>query len=161
MVAYAAAFALCLACARRESRESRGRLFWLASAAIMAFLGVNKQLDLQTWLTYMARDLSLAQGWYEERQAVQVGFIVALAVAGLAVMAALLRAVAGTGPEITCAAAGLVLLGVFVLIRASSFHHVDRLLGIQLASVQLNVILELGGIATVAVSAAVRRLRTR
>jgi hypothetical protein len=43
-------------------------------------LGINKQLDLQTALTELGRVLAYDQGWYEERQTVQVWFIVGVAI---------------------------------------------------------------------------------
>jgi hypothetical protein len=161
VAAYAAAFVLCLACARRETRGSASRRFWLASAIIMALLGVNKQLDLQTWFTQVGRDLALAQGWYERRQVVQVDFIAALALGALGAAWALLRAVRDLGTEINWAGVGLVFLAAFVLIRAASFHHVDRLLGLHIGGVTMNAVLELGGIACVGVAAAARRSRSR
>lgn len=127
----------------------------------MGLLGVNKQLDLQTWLTQVGRDLAFAQGWYAERQVVQVAFIAALALGAVVATAALLRVVRGMGPEINCAAAGLVFIAAFVLIRAASFHHIDRMLGIQFGGVRVNVMLELGGISCVAISAALKRFRLR
>ena len=50
---------------------------WLVCA-----LGVNKQLDLQTLFTQLARDLAMAQGWYEERRRYQVAFIIAIGLLG-------------------------------------------------------------------------------
>ena len=44
---------------------------------------------------------------------------------------------------------GVVFLCCFVAIRASSFHHVDRLLGADLGGLKINWIMELGGIALV------------
>jgi len=50
---------------------------------------------------------------------------------------------------------GTVFLFVFVLIRASSIHHVDVALQWKLAGAKWNWILELGGIAVVLMGAAV------
>ena len=36
--------------------------FWIALGALVVALGINKQLDLQTWFAQTGRDLSLAQG---------------------------------------------------------------------------------------------------
>ena len=41
----------------------------------------------------------------------------------------------------------------FVVVRASSFHEVDRLLGLQLAMLRVSHLLELGGIACVGLGA--------
>ena len=55
------------------------------------------------------------------------------------------------------ATAGLILLGVFVLVRATSFHHVDTLLRDELIGLRLHVWLEMAGIAVVGVGAATYR----
>jgi hypothetical protein len=49
---------------------------------------------------------------------------------------------------------GLSSLITFIVIRAASFHHVDVLLRSQLLGIRVNWILELGGIALIALSAA-------
>jgi hypothetical protein len=46
-----------------------------------------------------------------------------------------------------------VVLGLFVLVRATSFHHVDALLGFSIENIRLNVVLELSGIVIIAIAA--------
>lgn len=159
VAAYFATALLCAWCARRESVSAR-RAFWLSVTAVMALLGVNKQLDLQSWLTQTGRDLAHAQGWYVYRQAVQTGFIVALTVGGLSLLLWLQRATRNLGGEIRWAFLGLVLVMLFVLVRAASFHDVDRLLYFKLGGLRINWIMELGAIGCVG-AAAVVRLRRR
>ena len=48
---------------------------------------------------------------------------------------------------------GMVFVIGFVIIRASSFHHVDALLAARLGGMKWNWILELGGIAAVSLGA--------
>ena len=161
VLAYGMAMGLCALCAVRESANTRvdeaTRRAWLGVALLMALLGVNKQLDLQTWFTEVGRDLALTQGWYAARQKVQVLFIGALAAAGGVAIVWLQRAFRRLGSEVRWVAAGLVLLIVFVVTRAASFHHVDRLLSVELAlHVRLNAVLELGGIGIVIGAAAAR-----
>src|SRR3954452_14044830 len=52
--------------------------FWAVVLCAMVLLGVNKQLDLQTWLTEIGRDLARSEGWYQRRQVFQVAFIGAI-----------------------------------------------------------------------------------
>jgi 4-amino-4-deoxy-L-arabinose transferase-like glycosyltransferase len=125
---------------------------------MMALLGINKQLDLQSWFTQLGRDFALAQGWYVHRQAVQAAFIVALTLAIFAMLFWLQRATRGFGGEIRWACLGLVLVTLFVLMRAASFHHVDSLLHQEFGSLRINWIMELGGIGCIG-AAAVARLR--
>jgi predicted secreted protein len=126
-------------------------LFWFLVLCAMLLLGINKQLDLQSWFTQVGRDLAAAQGWYQERHSVQTTFIAALVLAGLIGMTAMalwLRRVFG---RVAGAVLGLGFLVTFVAVRAASFHHIDRWLGYGV--VRLNWVLELGGIALVALSA--------
>ncbi|WP_145272189.1 hypothetical protein [Tautonia plasticadhaerens] len=135
--------------------DSRGRrvLFWRILAAGMLVLGINKQLDLQTLILVAGRGLAREQGWYEDRQAVQRAFIFAVAVVGIGALSAfafLFRSAALRRP---LAPIGVFALFAFVLVRASSFHHVDVLLGGALLGVRVNLLLELGGILLVSLSA--------
>ncbi len=155
VVGYGAAALLCLWAARRDIASRR---WWATLAALMLFLGINKQLDLQSLLTQTGRDLAKAEGWYEVRQWVQLIFVVALAVGGLIGVHIFVRTARHRSSGLQVALAGCVLLGVFVLLRAASFHHVDRLIGLVIAGARLNTILELGGITIVA-SGAILALR--
>lgn len=125
--------------------------FWLLVLGAMLFFGINKQLDLQTWFTEVGRDLAKRDGWYEGRRRYQVAFIAAIALVGFVgttSLAILLRSVLG---RVVGALIGLGALATFVVVRAASFHHIDILLG--RGTIRLNWLLELGGIAFVAVSA--------
>lgn len=125
--------------------------FWLLVTGALVFLGANKQLDLQSWFTEIGRDLARAQGWYEERRAVQGLFVAALAFLGLTSVAALAIMLRHLIRHVGGALFGLGFLVTFVAIRAASFHHVDQLL--KSGVVRLNWVFELGGIACVAFSA--------
>jgi hypothetical protein len=128
--------------------------FWRLFALGLVLLGFNKQLDLQTWFTLFFKHVALHEGWYENRRPVQAAFIGAVAVSGLLGLMGLgLLAGQSTRP-VRLALAGGVFLGCFILIRASSFHHVDRMLHMDFEGFKLNWILELGGIGVIATSAA-------
>jgi hypothetical protein len=121
---------------------------WLLITAAMAFLCVNKQLDLQTFFTEVMRDMAHSEGWYNERRKLQVAFIYSIMVVGLGgtlAIAFLLRKVLS---RVLGAVFGMGALASFVVIRAASFHNVDILL-----STGLGWVLELGGISMIAVSA--------
>jgi hypothetical protein len=126
-------------------------LFWLLVLCAMVLLGINKQLDLQSWFTQVGRDLATAQGWYQERHSVQTTFIAALVLAGLIGMTAMALWLRWVFGRVAGAVLGLGFLVTFVAVRAASFHHIDRWLGYGV--VRLNWVLELGGIALVALSA--------
>jgi hypothetical protein len=67
--------------------------------------------------------------------------------------------VRGLGLSVFITLGGLAMLGVFVLVRAASFHHVDVALRAPVFGLKLHVVLELVGIAVV-IFGAVRALRT-
>lgn len=56
----------------------REQVFWTCLAVAMAALAVNKQLDLQSLMTALARCAAQTQGWYEDRRVVQMLFILGL-----------------------------------------------------------------------------------
>src|SRR5690606_34451823 len=70
-----------------SSDVRRERLIWTLLAALFIALGVNKQLDLQSWFTMVGRSIARQEGWYGQRRVVQAIFIAALAVTGAAAMA--------------------------------------------------------------------------
>ena len=147
-----AAYALTLpllALAWRGSAPGRERIFWsLALLGVLA-LALNKQLDLQTQLTAFGRQMARDGGWYAARREAQRLFIIGLA-AGMAVVALGLGWMARRlGGPVWVTLAGLLMLGGFVLLRAASFHHVDRLLRTGLLGTRAWVVIELAGIAVV------------
>lgn len=161
VVAYFAAAALLAANLRLATRLGMGRQFWLAVMLFMLVLGINKQLDLQTWFTQVGRDLALAQGWYDGRRVVQAGFI-ALLVAGGVLMLRLMRGWIGSAWDLyRLCAIGVAVTFVFIIVRAATFHYVDRMLGMSFAGLRVNVLLELGGIALVMAGAWQWRLRSQ
>jgi len=130
---------------------------------VLLLLGINKQLDLQTALTEIGRMMARSEGWYGMRRAVQLVFILGVAVFGWWLFRSVLLLARGNLHQMRSVLLGTVFLLCFVTIRATSFHHVDRLLGLHLGGVKLNALLELGGIAFVihGAWAAARRLRAR
>lgn len=137
----------------------RERLFWLFAGLVMLALGINKQLDLQTALTAWGRQLARDGGWYADRRAFQRNFIIA-AVSGMAALGAgVAWFVRGLGSSVFITLGGLAMLGVFVLVRAASFNHIDVALRAPVFGLKLHVVLELVGIAVV-IFGAVRASRT-
>lgn len=153
---YCLAMLLCFLCHRR-SVPGPERRFWWVMTLVMAVFGINKQLDLQTWFTEVGRDLALKQGWYESRRFIQGIFIFWLFIAALGLRAWLGIRLGNLSAAARQAGVGLVLLAAFVVMRASSFHHVDVMLGLSLANVRVNVVMEVGAISVI-VWAAVRRM---
>ncbi|MBK9386226.1 MAG: hypothetical protein IPN34_15545 [Planctomycetes bacterium] len=154
VLAYLAAAVLCARAGRAEQRSEeparRVVLFWALLTAGMVALGINKQLDLQSLLTQIGRDLAQRDGWYEQRGGVQKLFILALGVLAVGSGAAMLLWLRRYLRELWLAILGGLAIASFVVVRASSFHKVDSLLGTYVGFVKMNWVLELGGIALVA-----------
>jgi len=163
---YVGAACACLVVARRLRPKARAgvvprREFWAWSlfSVLLWLLAVNKQLDFQTALTEIGRMLARKQGWYEHRAHVQKVFIGSLCGFGLLCVVAVWVALRGLGSAVKVAALGMCCIGVFVLVRASSFHRVDAFLGHRLVHLRMNWLLEMGGILVV-LGAAVLRVRS-
>ena len=129
---------------------------WRSISVLFLFLGINKQLDLQTALTEAGRYLAHYQGWYEQRQLVQLAFVALIAVMCLISAITLLIWVRDAPISTWLALIGTTLVIGYVLVRAASFHHVDRFIGRTILGFRWNWILEMGGIALVLLASQAR-----
>jgi len=116
--------------AARRSGQPTG--FWTTLAVLLALLGVNKQLDMQTWLIETGRDAALSHGWYERRRAVQWIFVAALLAAMLVSIVRVRERLADLWHQYRVVVVGVGLLLAFVWLRAANFQHVDDLVGFEI-----------------------------
>jgi hypothetical protein len=130
---------------------------WRSIAIAFLALGFNKQLDLQTALTEAGRVLANFQGWYDQRQSVQLAFIVLVAIICLVTAAILVRWARNAPAPTLFALAGSIMVICYVLVRAASFHHIDRFIGETVLGFRWNWILEMGGISVVLAASYWRR----
>lgn len=147
---YFIASILCIRAARDDAGAAN---LWWALAFVLILLGVNKQLDLQSLLTAVGRELARAGGWFDRRREIQQLFIVTVALAALILAVVIPVALKARSRHIRAAYMGFAMLAAFVCIRAASFHHVDRFLKSAILGVRFNWVLELGGIAVIALAA--------
>ncbi|MGZ8939513.1 MAG: hypothetical protein ACXW32_09920 [Limisphaerales bacterium] len=163
VVAYFGAAYLCgreLMKARRINGPREKTFFWATLTILLVFLGFNKQLDLQTLLTLTARRIAIAQGWYENRRIVQIVFVSVVGIAGVFTILAM-RLLVWKHGDLRLPLIGFVVLLVFVVARAASFHHIDQLINFRMGWVRMNWVLELGAIALVAWGALIARKQSR
>ncbi len=113
------------------------------------FLGVNKQIDLQTWLTEVGRRMAMAQGWYEQRATVQTIFVLTVAVTGVVTLSVLLKLTRDLLPRHVLAFVGLAILAVFLVVRAASFHAFEGAMRFEIVGMRLSWYLEMAGIVCV------------
>jgi hypothetical protein len=149
----------CWIAARQPGMSPREKRIWWFVAVLFLALGINKQLDLQSALTEIGRMLAISQGWYTRRGVVQLEFILLVAVCCVAALAMLLIWARKAPLPTWLALGGVALVIGFVLIRAASFHHVDRFIKTTIVGLRWNWILEMGGIGVVLLASLWRRCR--
>lgn len=132
-----------LATARRE------RIFWTFLAVLMVLMAINKQLDLQSFMTASGRCVAKLQGWYKARRSVQQEFVYLLALVtggfGLWLLIMMRRTLRRT----FIALMGTITVLGFVLIRAVGFHDVDAIINHTFNGVRMNWVLELSGLVLI------------
>ena len=153
----AAVIAVRAASAARQHSKFRERRFWRLTAALLVFLAFNELFDLQTVLTAVGKAWALRGGWYEDRRVYQFEFILALAALGIAGGIAAVRLTRAMHRAVHLALLGLGFIGIFILVRAASFHHVDALLGRGAAAFNWGSIQEMLGILTIGIAAYIYR----
>jgi hypothetical protein len=154
VAAYFVAAVLCWLAARHARSSDRSAyVFWLTFTLFMIALGINKQLDLQSLFTAVLKQFAKSTGWYEDRRIFQGVFIVAMAFFGFAFAGLAWIWTSRTLPQHRLTLLGGIFLVCFIVIRAASFHHIDQILGTPLAFLRINHVLELGGIACIALGA--------
>ena len=162
VAAYLITASISITAVKRATRrqEFQEATFWRLTAAALMFLGVNELLDLQTLLTLAGRAHAKNYGWYGEHRSIQVIFVVALGVAFFITAAAMLWFARLMHYTLRLAIIGLTFIGVFVLFRAASFHHLDGILGLGMPEFNLGSIQEMTGILVVAGAAALYSKKT-
>lgn len=159
VAAYAVATLLALRALSRAQRVypaetvSLQRFFWASVTLLFLFLCVNKQLDLQSFITAVGRCYSQFEGWYDERREFQRHFIYGLI--GVTFTAFVILAIALRRILLTnwLAILGVFLVVLFILVRAVGFHHFDVIIQSKISDVKVNWIMELGGISLVIIGA--------
>ena len=100
-------------------------------------------------LTLHGREILRDAGLHDIRRPIQVAFILGVAAtAAGSVALGLWRARRWSWP-CRFATLGLGLQAAFVVIRATSFHHVDTLLGLRLGDLKFNLLLESIGLVVI------------
>ena len=160
VLAYFVAALLCLGCASlRNDRapkplQQQHRWGWLSFALILVLLGINKQLDLQSLLTVIGRNLVRLEGWGDYKRVIQALFLLTLVASSIFVYGWAIARFRWFYRHYRLAFLGMAFLILFILARAASFHHFDWFIGVEILGMRINWILELGGIFCITLSAA-------
>jgi hypothetical protein len=131
---------------QRQAHAGSEVRIWAVLAILFAVLGVNKQLDIQTAFTEIGRIVAKEQGWYAERGAVQTLFVIGVGVLALVTALVVLYWSISAPVATRIALFGAVCVVGYVVIRAASFHHMDRFIGQRVLGLRWNWVLEMGGI---------------
>src|SRR5262245_27286151 len=135
--------------AEKDIEDAKELCGWQWIAATFLALGLCKLLDLQPALTETGRLIAKFQGWYGERWSAQIAFVGVAAVACSVAARMLVRWARKTPVSTRWALIGSTMLTGYVVIRAVSFHYVDRLIDAKFLGIRLDWIFELGGIGVV------------
>lgn len=136
-----------------DAGRGRRRAFWILILLALVFLGVNKQLDLQSFFTAAAKCVSKADGWYGDRKKYQELFIVGLA--GFFLLLTVISFLYFWRDIFRnfLAILGFMFLLLFIMVRASSFHNFDALINYEIYGIRMNWLLELWGLGLIGLQA--------
>lgn len=149
LAALSCAVAAVHSCSRNGSSAPRGRddspVVWWALALALAFLGANKQLNFQTMFIVIMRRMAFAGGWWAHRRQAQLAFSAAFGLALGALLIFLALRYRDFFEKHRHAFWGLIILAVFVGLRAATINHADEYLRINLGDNHWGWILEIAG----------------
>ncbi|MBK8904179.1 MAG: hypothetical protein IPM53_23570 [Anaerolineaceae bacterium] len=93
-------------------------------AAVLFFLGINKQLDLQSWFTAVVKAIAWEQGWYGYGQPAQVLFLAGFGLVGVTAVAILSWLVRRSWRHYVLIFLGFLVILRFILVRIATFYGV-------------------------------------
>lgn len=134
-----------------EVVENRNKelVFFIFLTVAIFLLGLNKQLDLQSFITGVFRTIARNEGWYSERRFVQKEFIMWISLISVASFFTVLIWLRKSIVKLGVTLFGLCALIGFVLIRAASFHHVDVAFRYKIGDFKLYSVIELSALVII------------
>lgn len=139
----------------------KNRAFWLLLTGLLVILGLNKQFDLQSYVTAAARCSARVGGWYEDRHQWQILFMVSVGGAFIYGARPLLRYFRGHMSGNWWAIVGATFLLAFILMRASSYHGFDSFTHYEINGVRMNWIVEISGLLLISFQSLVILMRDK
>lgn len=158
----AACFSWRAATACRPPDSTAPSRIWYWLAAMLAVLGFNKIIDLQTLLMHAGHQMAQAVDLQQYRLAFHALFFLGLMLGFAALLAMLLlrRPVAALtfGRRLPLAACGCLLIFAYSALRAASIDHIDQMLRFNLDRIPFLWLVEAGGLVLI-MADALRSLR--
>jgi hypothetical protein len=141
---------------RSQQSSETGRV-WLWLGVILAALGLNKQLDLQTILIELGRQIAGEEHLMAHRNELYVLFFLGFMLLVFAFLATVMFRFSGEAVrfarQLPLAATGCILGGAYIVIRAASIDGVDLMLGFDFERIPFLWLLEAGGLLLIIVQA--------
>lgn len=160
VIAYLTASVGCLLCAINAklifgAKQVRvHQIIWGVMFFVMLFLGINKQLDIQTWFTAVIKALARHYDIYELGKRSQGGFIALLALVALGGMVTAAWMIRKHWRRYIFLIFGALFIVRFVLVRIGIFYRVSLpRLSVLTGGIKLNWLLEIVGAIVVAAAA--------
>jgi hypothetical protein len=101
------------------------RLIWGGMAAGLLFLGINKQLDLQSWFTSTIKSYAWQYGLYDIGRRAQVFFILGMILISLVLFIVIAWMFRRVWRQYWLLLLGFVFIARFVITRAAGFYGVS------------------------------------
>lgn len=101
------------------------RLIWGLLAVGLLFLGINKQLDLQSWFTSTVKTYAWQYGLYDLGRRAQVFFIAGMALVSLVIFVVIAWTFRHVWRHYWLLLLGLLFIARFIITRAAGFYGVS------------------------------------
>ncbi len=162
VVAYLLVACLAFAAAWQKTRQSGAReglapAFWASAGVLFVILAFSREASVGSHIAAVGRAMFRGEGWYSDRRPLQkVVIFTVLAAGGVAALGgAALLSVRGHR-QLAFGFVTMMALGVFLVVRAISWHDIDGVLYRQsIDRVQVNAIAELTATALAGLAAAI------
>lgn len=110
--------------AKHRPKACETAQIWFALALGLLLLGLNKQMDLQTWVIWIGEQISRQLNIYDQRRLIQAVFFFILSLAGIGVLTLGICYLKGQWVRHSLVLLGAAGLAVFVILRVGNFNHV-------------------------------------
>lgn len=141
------------------SSRAGDRRPWLAIAAALVLFGISKAFDLEEAFLDRVRSAAQRGHWYDWHKAVQLAWLLLLAVTAAACFAALAPRLKSTNANGRIAVIATGLLAAFIAIRCASIHVVDEWVTKQVAGLRLGWWIEAAALIVIGIAAGASRDR--
>lgn len=119
-------------CIKLSRKVNKPIIFWVIITLMLIFLGLNKQLDFQTLITQIGRDIAKSHNLYQGRRQLQVQFVIGLISIFTISLVYLNYKLKGLWAEYRLVLLGIIVLFSYVFVRAASFYHMGSLIGVNM-----------------------------